>query len=155
MELPPPVYVLFRFVLNSWRRVQFLNRFGFSKFIRTQITTAYRASAAFGAIVVPHDTDTDFVIAGRAFERLWLAATLRGSSLQPTAALPYLAARVAQGAAAAFSLDQQRTIQEAYSAIAATFEVSEHETIPMLFRLGYGDPPSGISHKEVPIILGA
>lgn len=153
MELPSPVRLLFRFVVCHWPVVRALNLIGFSRFIPTRSAPVYRASSAFGAIILAGDTDADFIAAGRAFERVWLAATAAGLALQPTAALPYLVQRLNAGAAGAFSVAEQDLIRGAYAPIARAFGLSGAEHIAMLFRLGYADAPSATSAKMPPAIL--
>lgn len=153
MELPPPVQVLFRFVLRHWAAVKALNFIGLSRFIPLQSAQGYRASSAFGAIVLTGDTDSDFVRAGRAFQRAWLTATSAGMSIQPVTAIPYLAQRVEAGAAEAFSPEHQEMIRRANSVISDVFHLQDREYIAMLFRIGYGDKPSAASSKALPVIL--
>jgi hypothetical protein len=153
MEFPPPVQVLFRFVLRFWPIVKILNIIGLSRFIPKQSAQGYRASSAFGAIVLTGDTDADFIFAGRAFERVWLTATALGVSVQPVTAIPYLAQRVVAGAATAFVPSHQEMIREANDALASAFHLQGREHIAMLFRVGYGDAPTATSSKAAPVIL--
>src|SRR3989344_1472778 len=78
MELPPPVQILFRFVLRYWPAVRALNLIGLSRFIPKQSALVYCATSAIGVIILKDEAEADFIQAGRAFERVWLAATLRG-----------------------------------------------------------------------------
>lgn len=154
MELPPPVELMFRTVLRSWRALTVLNALGFSRFIPTQSAPVYRASSAFGAIIVAGTEPRDYVLAGRAFERVWLAAVRAGAALQPTTALPYLAARIDKGEADMFSSEHQALIRDAYAPIARAFGLAGRERIAMLFRVGYADAPTATSAKVPPKILG-
>ncbi|MEK7086169.1 MAG: hypothetical protein AAB951_00095, partial [Patescibacteria group bacterium] len=151
MELPPPVQLLFRFVLRHWTAVRLLNFIGLSRFIPIQSAQSYRASSAFGAIVLANDTDSDFISAGRAFERVWLTATALGMSVQPVTAIPYLAQRVSAGEASVFSQTHQEMIRRANSALSEAFGLQGGEHIAMLFRIGYGDTPSATSTKMSPV----
>ncbi|MDP1706989.1 MAG: hypothetical protein Q8L30_00290, partial [bacterium] len=145
--------LLFRFVLRYWNAVSFLNLFGLSRFIPTQSAPAYGASSAFGAIVVTGNTSTDFVYVGRAFQRAWLTATALGMSIQPVTAIPYLAQRVEEGEATAFTSRHQEMIREANNIISEVFRLQGTERIAMLFRIGYGDKPSATSLKVPPIMF--
>src|SRR3989344_4326706 len=75
MEFPPPLRFLLRHVFVHWGAVATFNRIGFSRAITKQTSALYAASSAIGAFVIPAERDADFFAAGRAFERLWLAAT--------------------------------------------------------------------------------
>lgn len=147
MELPPPVQIMFRYVLRHWGAVQALNHIGLSRFIPKQSAPVYAASSAFGAIIVSGNTNEDFVAAGRAFQKMWLTATAEGMSIQPTTALPYLMQRIVAGEASAFTPEHQTLISEAYGNISHAFGLKGSEHIAMLFRIGYGDAPTAVSLK--------
>jgi hypothetical protein len=153
MELPPPVQILFRFVLKHWSAVELLNHIGLSKFIPKQSAPVYAASSAFGAIILSGNSNADFAAAGRAFERVWLTANIEHMSIQPVTAIPYLAQRVKEGAASAFTKEHQELIRKKYATIASAFHLEGSEHIAMLFRIGYGDRPTATSSKLPPIFL--
>lgn len=152
MELPPPVRFLFTYVLHHWSIVSFLNRLNFGRLISSQTASLYGASSAIGCIVIPSNTDAEYIMAGRALQRVWLTATVLGMSLQPVAAIPYLAERIAQGEAGDFSGEHVEAITQADSDIRKLAGISSTEHIAMIFRLGYADAPSGISSKRPPIL---
>lgn len=151
MELPPPVQIMFRLVLKHWAFVRFFNVFGLSRFIPVQSRAGYRASSAFGAIVISGTANEDFVEAGRAMQRVWLTATSLGLNVQPVTAIPYLAQRVEEGAASAFVPHHQQMIADANKAISSAFRLTGDERIAMLFRIGYGEPPTATSSKVPPV----
>jgi hypothetical protein len=78
---------LMRWVMKSWSRVQFLNRFlmgAFAPRVQLDFLPAMRCAGHF-FLVAEHApaTPDDFVAAGRALQRYWLAATQQGLLLQP------------------------------------------------------------------------
>jgi nitroreductase len=153
MDLPPPVEIMFRSVLRSWNMLRLMNRIGFSRAIPKQTCRVYRASSAFCALALAGESDGDFVSIGRALQRVWLTATSLGLSMQPTAAIPYLAQRVRAGEADMFSPEHISLIERAYADIEQTFRLSAGEGIGMMFRIGYADAPGTASYKAPPIIL--
>jgi nitroreductase len=153
MEFPLPVQFLFRTLFRFWPVIRALNHIGLSTTIPKQSAQGYRASSAFGAVVLRGESDTDFFNAGRVVERLWLTATQLGLSIQPVTAIPYLAQRVRAGEASAFNDRHKRYISDAYGALSTAFNLSGGEHIAMLFRVGYGPTPSAHSHKAAPVIL--
>lgn len=153
MELPPPVQFLFRFVFRYWSAVRLLNHIGLSHFIPKQSAPVYAASSAFGALIIKGRSPADFVFAGRALQRIWLTATSLGVSIQPVTAIPYLAQRVKENAADAFTVEHQNLIKNANETISLNFELNGDEHIAMLFRLGYGDAPSATSSKAKPVFV--
>ena len=153
MEFPLPVQILFRTLFYSWTAVRLLNLIGLSTSIPRQSAQGYRASSAFGAVVLRGESNADFFNAGRVFERVWLAATHLGLSLQPVTAIPYLAQRVRAGEADAFTDVHKRYISDASESLSSAFNLPGDEHIAMLFRIGYGDAPTAHSHKAAPFIL--
>lgn len=153
MEFPAPVRLMFRTVLRLWPLVRILNAVGLSRAIPKQSAQGYRASSAFGAIVLRGESDTDFFNAGRVFERVWLTATHLGLSVQPVTAIPYLVQRVKAGEAHAFSEPHKQHIADAGDALSSCIGLTPGEHIAMLFRIGYGEAPTAHSHKAAPVIL--
>jgi nitroreductase len=151
LELPPPALLLFKH-LRHWSNAQRLNRISIARFIAAQSAKVYSHSAAIGMITIPNEDSKEYVMAGRAFERLWLTATKLGIQLQPMAALPYLAQRITEGSAEELSENHQRQIQEQYDEIRSLFSNPPGITA-MMFRVGYGPLPSAHSLKASPKII--
>lgn len=87
LGVDPVTLKLMRFVLGSWKRVQFFNRFLAGTLApRLQMDLipglACAAHVAMEAKTTPQSID-DFVAAGRAMQRLWLTATSLGLQHQP------------------------------------------------------------------------
>lgn len=152
MEFSPPQRTLFR-LLRRWSIVRTLNAIGLSRLIPKQSSQVYAASSAIGALILKHDTDQEFLSAGRAFQRLWLTATNLDLSIQPITAIPYLAQRIFAGEAQAFSPRHIQLIREAYRDISQIFGLDQKENIAMLFRIGYDGAPSARSSKLSPTII--
>lgn len=78
---------LMRWVLASWSRVDFFNRYLFGTVLpRLQLDYLTGLRCAAHVLLRPEkrlDTVTDYVQAGVAMQRLWLTATTLGLSLQP------------------------------------------------------------------------
>ena len=151
MEFPPPQRFALKF-LKYWNIVQALNLIGFSRLAPKGSAVAFSASGALGVLIIQGESDTDFFTAGRAFERLWLAATGSGVSIQPLAALPYLFQRVRVRETDTLSAKHIGLIKEAYGNICRAFGADSGDTIAMLFRLGYGPEPTARSLKLPPRI---
>ena len=150
-ELPGPGKLVFR-LMKTWRGAERLAKLGFSKALPKQTAKLYVSSAAIGAIAIADDQRETFVNLGRRFERLWLTAAARGISLQPITGLPYLYMRIKAGEADALSPEHQKAIVERVEDIRRIFNVPSQATLAMLFRVGYGPPPSAHSKKEPPHI---
>lgn len=152
MEFPSPIRFVLQHILRYWPAVRLLNLVGLSRAIAKQTAGLYRTSSAIGIISIEDVSPASFFLAGRAFERLWLAAAAAGLSLQPVTALPYLVRRLEGGEGEAFTLKQVEIIRAAHGAVCATAGLPADRQIAMIFRIGYGGEPSARSHKLPPCI---
>lgn len=148
-ELPFPAQIAFR-MFRNWNFVRVVGRH-VSQSVAKQNAGVYASASAIGLITIPHDSDADFVIAGRLLEKTWLAATKHGLSLQPLAAVLYLGQRILAGDREQFSEEQAKLIETAYNAIQHEFNISS-EVMAMAFRIGYDGTPSAYSSKLSPRI---
>lgn len=144
LELPPPVIFGFKTVFRKWQIVQALNKLGFSKMVAADNAKTYASSSAIGAIVLPDDSNKDFVCCGRILQRMWLEATRLGLSVQPITTLAYLRQRIAAGDTGGLSSLHVYMVNSAYNEIAGAFGVNK-EIIGMVFRIGHSAPPSSKS----------
>lgn len=151
MEFPAPQRFALRF-LKHWSVVQALNCIGFSRVAPKGSAALFASSGALGALTVKNDSDSDFFEAGRVLQRIWLTATQHGVSIQPLAALPYLAQRVAAKDTADLSPEHIALIRGAYGKISRVFGAVPGDTMAMLFRIGYGPAPTARSLKLPPRI---
>lgn len=82
-----PTRKIMRWALQSWRRVQFLNRFLAGTWLpRLQMDwrTALGCAAHFVIVAdTPLHTVADYIAGGRAVQRFWLEATRQGLQFQP------------------------------------------------------------------------
>lgn len=150
MELPPPVQLLFKGI-RHWPVQRALNRLGFSRKVAQKNAKLYSTGAAIGIIAMNNNSDRDFVIAGRVFQRVWLKCTRLGVSLHPVTGILYLMLRVVENDCGFLTPDQVKMITSSYRVIQSTFGVTD-KTIPMLFRLGYSERESAKSSRLNPDI---
>ena len=153
MGLPFPVEFLFRFLLRYWNIVKLLNIVGFSKSLPKQTNKLYKASSALGAIIVRKNNDREFILAGRAFQRVWLTATNLGLVIHPITALPYLMQRINENETESLTTKHINLIKGAYKNISAIFTLESDENIAMLFRIGYGPKMLVRSSKLAPKVV--
>lgn len=149
LELAPPQRMAFKMFKNN-TIVAIANKLGFSKAMQKEGASLYAASGAIIAIVIDGVNENDFVNAGRLFERMWLTATNDGLSIQPVAAIPYLAQRIKEGDDGGLSQGQVRDVWSAEKKIREIFGMKDGEVIAMLFRIGKGERPSAYSLKLSP-----
>ena len=154
LELPPPAQLLFK-LFRNWNVLVQANKINISKFIASQSAKNYATSSAMGILLLPEaaqDDDVSYVKIGRVFQRMWLMVTSLGLSLQPLAALPYLAARVKAGDAGELTEAHASAVVKAQAHIMELFG-NPKGSVAMMFRLGYAKPPSAHSKKSEPGIL--
>lgn len=140
LELPPPAQFLFK-LFRSWKVMQSLKKLGFTKVVGKQNAGTYAASAEFGIITVPEITPKNMILAGRAFERIWLTAASRGIQIQPltgTIFMNFFAENVPEGH---FSQEERKRLAGEVKALYEETGVSG-KTIVLMYRVGYGPKPS-------------
>jgi Nitroreductase family len=142
-------------LFKNWNILTQANKVGISKFIAMQSAKNYATSSAIGILMIPNGHEEDsasYVKVGMAFQRLWLTAASLGLSLQPLAALPYLANRVKAGDAGELTSPHASEVVDAQSHIMELFG-NPPGTVAMIFRIGYAEAPSAHSKKSEPGIL--
>ncbi len=140
LELPPPIQALFK-VFKSWSVMKTLKKIGFPKLVGKGNADTYASSAEFGVITVPELNPKNMILAGRAFERLWLTAESRGIRLQPltgTIFMNFFAENVPQGH---FSSEERALLFEQKRILYEEAGIQKG-TIVLMYRLGYGPKPS-------------
>lgn len=149
LELAPPQRMAFRMFKND-TIASFAKKLGFPRAMQKEGVALYAASGAMIAIGIDDIKEENFVNAGRLFERIWLTATDRGLSIQPVAAIPYLAQRIKEGDDGGLTQAQVEDVQEAEKKIREILGIKESEVIAMLFRIGRGGELSAYSLKLPP-----
>lgn len=139
-------------LFRSWHALKIFNKLaGVAKMIARENGEKYARSGTLGAIVVSGNDKKDFVHGGRVAQRVWLTATKIGLSIHPCTGTLFLGERIAGGDTNSFSIGQQKEITEAHSKIKKIFG-ADSLSIPMLFRIGRGEPPTARSMRLMPKI---
>lgn len=139
LELPPPIEGLFK-VIRNWKVMKVLKKIGFPAFVGTGNAGIYAASSAIGTITIPSISKENLLLAGRAFERLWITATSKGLYLQPLTGTMFMnifAENVPEGH---FS-EKERALLK--SRIQILKDVTgQSAPVVVMYRMGYADAPS-------------
>ena len=140
LGLPPGGGLLLK-SLKSWPLVRTLNRLGLSRALTAPSASLVRKSGAIGIIAVDQACSESFFRAGRAFERLWLAAASSGLSLHPLGSLPIFIGR--HELLGGCGLDERQQVLAA--SLAQSFRelapALADRTLVMVFRIGLSGPP--------------
>ena len=114
--LDPMTAVLMRWVMRSWQRVLFFNRFLAGTWVpRIQLDMIPALACAGHFVLVgkkPSRSIDDYIAAGRAVQRFWLTATSLGLQLQPEVT-PLIFARYSRGGIAFTTIDAARAMASA------------------------------------------
>src|SRR3989338_3565251 len=83
----PLATLLFRFI-RSWRRLEMMNVFGFSRLLNIFAKIQMHSSQAAGLLIAPNQEPISYVWGGELMQRLWHEMTSYGMVLQPMEAIP-------------------------------------------------------------------
>ncbi len=130
-------------LLSSWNLVNFLNFFGFSRFVPNQSYKLCRGSSALCTLIMTGKGWFDsFVDGGRVFQRIWLTATSLGLALHPMTGVTFLIQRLRITDKTELTIAHQRLLTELEKQLGEIFPINKEKSMIMAFRLGYADPPS-------------
>ncbi len=129
--------------LKRWSVVKFLNRFGFSRTAANHSVALMRRCSAAGLLTVPESSPSAFLQAGRVFQRVWLQATKENLALQPMTAVIFLQLRSRLSEKEGLTPNQIRVIDGLRRDLESFFAIPQDRVPAMLFRVGWGAPPSG------------
>lgn len=151
LELPLPAKTAFK-LFSHWNILKKVHKLGISKSIWKQNGAVYASCSTIGIITINGNSNKDFVTAGRITQRMWLTVTKLGLSLQPMTGILFFMQRILAGNLEPFSLDQVGLIKESYENVRKIFKL-QNETVAMMFRIGYSDPPTAKALKLNPEII--
>ncbi len=149
LALPPGTGLLLRF-LRPWNRMRWIHRLRLTGCLTLPSRVTVRQSGALGAISVPGPAREHYLLAGRAFQRGWLAATAENLALQPLGSLPIFLAQWEQLAGRNLSPAHQRLARRLRRELDACIPRLTARTLVMLFRIGYAPMPQVRSLRRKP-----
>lgn len=129
--------------LASWRLVRFLNCLGLSRIVSRQGEKLIRSSSVAALLSVDEVSPPTMLEAGRAFQRLWLRATVLKLSLQPMTGFIFLQLRCVLGELSGLTEGQVKLLSAARDRLFDTVSSLQNSVPVMLVRLGWACPPSG------------
>ncbi len=128
-------------LMQQWRTMEFLGRAGGGRALGDLSRKLVAGASAVGLVTMPGTGRESFFEGGRAVQRLWLEATMRGIALHPMTGLPYLFARLERGAGDLFSEDERETLRGLRRRYLRLFSVGPGHGEVLLFRLHCAGPP--------------
>lgn len=151
LELGRAGSIAFR-CLKYWSIVSFLNRFGFSKAAASHSVALMQHCSAVGLLTAPDLSPRTFLQVGRTFQRIWLHATDQCLALQPMTAIIFLQLRFRLDEHEGLTERQFQTVGALNRELVNFFSLSRDRVPAMLFRLGFGSPPSARTIRRFPPI---
>ena len=150
MELEPPQQAVLK-LLRRWRVMKLFNHLKFAGIIAKDNAKRYASGAGMGIIIV-NDRDEDFLLAGRAMERLWLKATQMRLSFHLITGTMFFWQGIQNDTANIFSKEHIEIINNAYNKITEVFNINRG-VAALAFRVGLSKEPSALSSKKPPEII--
>lgn len=141
LEIEKPMRPLIS-LLMSWPIMNILNKLGVAHMMGLRIAKLpCRFAAHLGVITVRSLSIQNVLVAGRAFQRIWLTATKQGRSLQPLVGAPLYAlpGSSEQGVPAAL----MNHLQSRWKEIVPSGDVPL-----ILFRTGFAQPPTVVTSRK-------
>jgi nitroreductase len=135
-------------VMRSWPLVRAMNLVGASRLAPGHSYQTFMRSAAFGFLQMANVSPEAFVEGGRGLERIWLTATSLGLSLQPMAGMLYLVASLRSNEGAPLTRSGRSLVERAEGLFKRVLPLDDRKAAIMLFRVGYGPPPSATSLRR-------
>lgn len=136
LELPPLGGLVLR-IIRNWRFLSAANLVGASRLLALPSVLPVVQSGAIGLLTVDQPGAQRFLDGGRAFQRLWLAATAAGLQLHPLGSLPIFLAHLDQLRCRELTSSQQtlaRQVKQQFQMLAP----DAGRTLQICFRIGYG-----------------
>jgi molybdopterin/thiamine biosynthesis adenylyltransferase len=140
MDLTPSELAGWR-VLKDWKVVEYLNLWNKGKVLEKLQRKKISASSAVGLITVPEFSCDHFFTAGRALERVWLAATKDNICVQPASLSTLIFNTVAHGDTTTFPPPMLAEALAMLKRFDELFSIDGPMGKVILFRFFIGDSP--------------
>jgi len=139
---------------KPWSRMQALNRLGMSKIASLQSFLLMYSAPVVCLVTTETSEDKDFIMGGRAIERIFLRATKHHLATQPVTVLTLFLLRLLKQGGEGFLPQHLPLVKTLYAKLKKTIPFKPENGLIMLFRLGYAPPPTGRAlRKRVEDIL--
>jgi hypothetical protein len=147
LELSPSDLAAMK-VVSSWRAMRTVGVLGGGTALEKPARRSVESASALGLVSVEGTGRASWFAGGRAMQRVWLAATALGLSLQPMTAITYLFPRLRTGRTEHMSGREVELLASLRRRFAGVFDVSDDRAEPMLVRLARAGPPSARSLRR-------
>lgn len=146
LELSPPDRAGLE-VARSWPALELVKSWGGGANLEKMSRKAVAAASAFAVLTMPSSSRASYFAGGRAFQRLWLTATMLHVGLQPMTALSYLFARLHHGGGEELEPQTLHGLLALWPRWSRLFGLSGGEAEVLAFRLIAAGPPAARSPR--------
>jgi molybdopterin/thiamine biosynthesis adenylyltransferase len=146
-NVTPTEYIGLRLAKDR-EAIEYLRRWGAGKALEKLTRKAVHTSSAIGLITMPHFSPEDFIMGGRAVERMWLTATQNNVSIQPMLAALLHFARLLEGKGENMPDQIQKEFTQLYRLYSEIWKKKTDDSKDIfLFRLCYANTPEIKSYR--------
>jgi molybdopterin/thiamine biosynthesis adenylyltransferase len=127
---------------RHWPSLELVRQWGGGRNLEKMSRKAIASASAVGLITVSKSLPIDYFTAGRAVQRMWLAATEKRLAVHPMASLPYFLARLSEAGGRGFdpaTIEELAKLRVPYKRL---FPITESMAGALLFRIGFGNSES-------------
>ncbi|MBN2021381.1 MAG: nitroreductase family protein [Pirellulales bacterium] len=139
LDLPPGAGPLLR-VLRDWRRMRLIHRLGLGRLLTLPSAVSVLRSGAIAVLSVAKPDTASFLAAGRAVQRLWLAADAEPLAVQPLGSLSIFFAHVQQYEGRKLNPAHRARIDRLIERFSQLVPETSGRTVTLLLRVGYSAP---------------
>jgi hypothetical protein len=142
-------------LFRSWPTMERLKQVrGGGGIVRAAKSSAERSSAIC-LLSMPGNGRQQYILGGRALQRVWLRATALGLAIQPMSVLVYLTSRLEDGDGSGLSSEEQLELGGIRDKFREFFPVRRQQAEILLFRLFYADrPKTRALRRDVSCVAG-
>lgn len=156
LEIPRVSWPLLRW-LRPWNRMRVGNMLGLSRLFAGPSALQVWSSGAVGLLLIRRREPRGYIDAGRALQRLWIAAAAEQLAFHPLGALPLFMLRQDLLGREAFESHHARRLNACREPFLQLFPPAREQLPVILFRVGRAKPPTARAarYPVEKILLGA
>jgi len=139
---------IFLRLTRPWAAMRIANAVGLGRAVAMHSAKGILDSGAAGLVTVEGMEPRDFLVGGRALQRVWLAMEHHGLQMQPMTAVTLFWLRWLWEGPESFSVKHRKLLEKVWDGFQSLFPEADFRSrgLVMLFRTGYGP---GIRHRTL------
>ncbi|MEI8280225.1 MAG: Rv1355c family protein, partial [Bacteroidota bacterium] len=137
-------------IIKDYKVIDFINSIKGGKVFEAATGRSVSLSSALGLITMPSISPEQYILGGRSYERMWLAAEKHGLAMHPVISPLYFFPRLLQGngdGLSAENVEELKILRERFKRI---FNLQDGLAEVFLFKIAYADGP-GRQSLRIPV----